>query len=99
MDNAEADESLRSFVEIAKVLDGTIIQIEGNINSRNGVEGGQELSESRAKTVANYFIANGIDAGRIITVGNDNRKMLVDPDAPGCEINRRTDVFFKVIEE
>lgn len=99
MDNAEADESLRSFVEIAKVLDGTIIQIEGNINSRNGVEGGQELSESRAKTVANYFIANGIDAGRIITVGNDNRKMLVDPDAPNCEINRRTDVFFKVIEE
>ena len=99
MDNAEADESLKSFVEIAKILDGTIIQIEGNINSRNGVPGGQELSESRAKTVANYFIANGIDANRIITVGNDNRKMMVDPDAPNCEINRRTDVFFKTIEQ
>lgn len=98
MNAAEADSELKEFVEIAKTLDGAIIQIEGNINSRNGVSGGQELSEQRAKTVAKYLIANGIDANRIITVGNDNKKPIVDPDAPDCEKNRRTDVFFKVLE-
>lgn len=98
MDAAEADKELQEFIGIAKTLDGAIIQIEGNINSRNGVPGGQELSEQRAKTVAKYLIANGIDANRIITIGNDNKKPLVDPDAPDCEKNRRTDIFFKVLE-
>lgn len=98
MDQAEAEAELSEFVEIAKILDGAIIKVEGNINSRNGVEYGQELSEGRAKTVAQYLIANGIDGSRIVTVGNDNRKPLVDPDAPNCELNRRTDISFISIE-
>lgn len=94
MDQAEAEAELREFVEIATILDGAIIKVEGNINSRNGVEYGQELSEGRAETVAQYLIANGIEASRIVTVGNDNRKPLVDPDDPNCEVNRRTDISF-----
>lgn len=98
MDTAEAEAELSEFVEIAKILDGAIIKVEGNINSRNGVDYGQELSEGRAKTVAQYLIANGIDGSRIVTVGNDNRKPLVDPDDPNCEVNRRTDISFISIE-
>lgn len=98
LDTAEADATLKEFVDIAKTLDGTIIQIEGNINAVNASEGGVKLSEERAKTVKNYFVANGIDANRIIVVGNGNTKMLTDPNGPNTEMNRRTDVFFKTIE-
>lgn len=90
--------TVKEFVDIAKTLDGTIIQIEGNINAMNASEGGVKLSEERAKTVKNYFVANGIDSNRIIVVGNGNSKMLTDPNGPNAEMNRRTDVFFKTIE-
>lgn len=98
LDNAEADAVLSEFVDMAKTLDGTIIQIEGNINASTNTEGGMQLSEERAKTVKNYFVANGIDVNRIIVVGNGNTKMLADPNGPDAEMNRRTDVFFKTIE-
>ena len=98
VDNAEAAEILNNFVEIAKTLDGTIIQIEGNINSKNATEAGIKLSEERAKTVKNYFVANGIDPNRIIVIGNGNSKMVADPNGEDAYMNRRTDVFFKTIE-
>ena len=98
LDTAEADATLKEFVSMAKTLDGTIIQIEGNINTVNASEAGVKLSEERAKTVKNYFVANGIDANRIIVVGNGNSKMLVDPNGANTELNRRTDIFFKTIE-
>lgn len=98
VDPAEADAILKEFVEIAKTLDGTIIQIEGNINAVNASEGGIRLSEERAKAVMNYFVANGIDPNRIIVIGNGNSKMLVDPNSADAIHNRRTDVFFKTIE-
>lgn len=98
VDTAEADAILKEFVEIAKTLDGTIIQIEGNINSDVNTEAGQKLSEERAKTVKNYFVANGIDANRIIVVGNGNTKMVAGTTGADAVKNRRTDVFFKTIE-
>lgn len=98
LDNAEADAALREFIDMANTLDGTIIQIEGNINAATNTEAGQLLSEERAKTVKNYFVANGIDTNRIIVVGNGNSKMLADPNGADAELNRRTDIFFKTIE-
>lgn len=98
MDNAEADAVLREFVDIAKTLNGTIIQIEGNINSNVTNEVGMMLSLERAKTVKNYLIANGIDADRIIVVGNGNTKMIVPTNSEDSYLNRRTDIFFKTIE-
>lgn len=97
MNNAEAAAILDEFVEMAKVLDGTMIQIEGNLNFDGPIYSGDALSTSRAKTVMNYFIANGIDANRIIVVGNGNSKMLVDPSSGNTQSNRRTDIFFKTI--
>ena len=98
LDNAEANAALKEFVDMAKTLDGTIIQLEGNINSAVNTDAGMKLSEERAKTIKNYFVANGIDANRIIVVGNGNTKMVADPNGPDAEKNRRTDIFFKTIE-
>jgi len=98
-DNTEAATILDEFVEMAKVLDGTIIQIEGNVNYNGHIYSNDSLSTSRAKTVMKYFVANGIDANRIIVVGNGNSKMLVDPAGSTKEtmLNRRTDIFFKTV--
>lgn len=99
MDNAEAATMLNEFVEIAKVLDGTIIQIEGNLNSASSTYSGDALSTGRAKTVMNYFVACGIDPNRIVVIGNGNSKMLADPNGNTEEtmVNRRTDIFFKTV--
>ena len=42
-------------------------------------------------------LANGIDANRIIVVGNGNSKMIADPNGGDTQQNRRTDIFFKTI--
>lgn len=99
LDQDTAYSIMDEFIECANTLDGAILQIEGNINSRNDTEGGVALSLERANAVAKYFIACGIDPNRIITVGNGNHKMLVDPGAEDASPNRRTDVEFKIIEE
>lgn len=67
--------------------------------ARNYSDSGQALSAERAKAVAKYFIACGIDPNRLITVGNGNTKMVADPGSADAYLNRRTDVFFKIIEE
>ena len=95
----EAYAIMDEFVSIANTLDGAIIQVEGNINARNYSDSGQALSAERAKAVAKYFIACGIDPNRLITVGNGNTKMVADPGSADAYLNRRTDVFFKIIEE
>lgn len=94
----EAYATMDEFVSIANTLDGAIIQVEGNINEKNYTESGQALSAERAKAVAKYFVACGIDPNRIITVGNGNKKMVADPSSADAYLNRRTDVFFKIIE-
>lgn len=101
LDSAEATAKLDEFIEIAKALNGTIIQIEGNIASTTEAsEAGQKLSENRAKTVAKYFQANGIDPNRIIIVGNGSSKPIGDNNTEeGKTLNRRTDVFFKTVEQ
>ena len=60
----------------------------------------KQLSESRANAVKQYFVLNGIDANRIIVVGNGSSKPLYDNDTEEHRaLNRRTDISFKVIEQ
>lgn len=100
-DNNETAKELNKFVEIAKIMDGAIIQIEGNVNA---VSGGDEavskkLSEQRAKTVATYLQQQGIDPTRFVIVGNGTSKQIGDNNTEeGKSLNRRTDVYFKVVE-
>lgn len=90
-------DELDEFVKVAKVLDGVYIQIEGNAAQRaEGVSDDEiiEFSESRAQSVANYFISQGISSDRIIIVGNGDMKPLNAEDLAAPE-NRRTEVYFK----
>ena len=99
VDSSEATAKLDEFIEIAKVLDGAIIQIEGNIATDTNSESGMVLSKQRAETVKQYFILNGISADRIITIGNGSTKPVAPNDCEAnMKLNRRTDISFKCIE-
>lgn len=102
-DSASAAEELNRFIEIAKVLDGAIIEIAGNTdpnpNSDPLDEYNKKLSMQRAETVKNYFIINGISADRIVVIGNGSSNPVVENDTEEHRaLNRRTDVSFKIIE-
>lgn len=102
-DAAEATESLNEFISIAKVLDGTIIEIAGNTDPNPDSDpediANKLLSQQRAETVKQYFVLNGISADRIISVGNGSSNPIVDNDTEEHRaMNRRTDVSFKCIE-
>lgn len=101
--SAEATEKLDEFIEIAKVLDGTIIEIAGNTDPNPKTDpkdtANKLLSQQRAETVKQYFILNGISADRIIAVGNGSSNPIVKNDTEEHRaMNRRTDVSFKCVE-
>lgn len=103
-DPAAASQALDEFIEIAKVLDGAIIEIAGNTdpNPTSDPEDtyNKKLSEQRAETVKKYFVMNGIDANRIVTVGNGSSNPVAPNDTEENKaLNRRTDVSFKIIEQ
>lgn len=100
VDPAAAAAELDRFIEMAKILDGAIIEIAGNTNPVGAAtQGAYLLSEQRAEAVKNYFVMNGIDPRRIIVVGNGPDFPIGDPNTEdGARANRRTDVSFKVIE-
>lgn len=101
VDANEASKVLEEFVGIAKILNGSVIQIEGNI-ADTGVgdsEAGKKLSYQRAKTVSEFLKHNGVDPTRFVIVGNGISKQTGDnKTSKGMEENRRTDIFFKVVE-
>lgn len=101
LDAEQASKVLDEFVGIAKILDGSIIQIEGNIND-TGIgesEAGKKLSYQRAKTVSEYLKLNGVDPSRFVIVGNGISKQIGDNKTEaGKQQNRRTDIFFKLVE-
>lgn len=102
-DSTEATKVLDEFISIAKVLDGTIIEIAGNTDPNPNTDpedtANKMLSQQRAEAVKQYFILNGISANRIVAVGNGSSNPVVENDTEEHRaMNRRTDVSFKCVE-
>ena len=100
---ADATAKLDEFIKTAKILDGTIIEIAGNTDPNPNTDpqdtANKLLSEQRAETVKKYFVMQGIDVNRIITVGNGSSNPMYPNDTDEHRaLNRRTDVSFKIIE-
>lgn len=95
----ESYSALNEFIKTASILDGTIIQIEGNTDSTGDAAYNTALSEKRARSVAMYLQAQGLDSSRFIVVGNGPSNPIADNNTPeGQAANRRTDVYFKVVK-
>lgn len=101
-DQATAAAELNEFVDIAKTLNGTIIVINGNINTASATEFGKNLSVNRAQAVANYLATQGIDTNRMIITGAGNAKYLADQAAgtlnSDASVYQSTDISFLRIE-
>ncbi|MCC6335044.1 MAG: OmpA family protein [Myxococcales bacterium] len=74
------------------------VRVEGHTDNRGKKEANQKLSEDRARAVADYLIAQGIEAARIESVGyGDSKPIAPNLTARGRELNRR--VEFIVLEK
>ena len=83
-------------IEVANILNGTYIQIEGNTAKVEGNDG-VEFSKKRALSVAKFLNRLGVSSDRFIIVGNGDKKPIADNSTEeGRQQNRRTEVFFKV---
>ncbi len=72
-------------------------QIEGHTDSIGPENYNLLLSESRAKSVYDYLVMQGIDKNRLSFVGYGEQEPVASNDTPhGRELNRRTE--FKILE-
>lgn len=94
----ESKETLKKFIERAKMANNLYIVVEGNCSKRKDERIPDsdviEFTEKRAQAVKDFFVENGIESERILIVGNGDSK-LRDTENPNSAENRRTDIYFK----
>ncbi len=91
-------DNLRSVVEMMKKHDGMTVQVVSYTDAIGNAGFNQELSERRAKRIADYMSSQGVRAKRISVVGYGEKYSNDCPDGVDCptEIhnkNRRTDIL------
>jgi outer membrane protein OmpA-like peptidoglycan-associated protein/ABC-type amino acid transport substrate-binding protein len=95
----QAYKSLSEFVKIAKVLNNTIVQVEGNTDSQGPADYNKELSLKRAKAISTYLRFQEIDPSRFVVIGNGEDNPIASNDTKqGRAKNRRTEVLFKTVK-
>ena len=94
----EAELMPRSFVELKKLLkimrDNPSLAIEvcGHTDSTGNSDYNHELSEKRAKAVADYLLSNGITKGRTYYRGcGSAQPIATNSTAQGRQLNRRVE--------
>jgi len=98
-ESAELSDSTKALMSVAIAIltrDPTLgIIIEGHTDSAGEASFNQLLSERRAQAAADFMIAAGIDAGRLLTVGYGEDRPIADNDTPeGKAQNRRVGFEF-----
>jgi outer membrane protein OmpA-like peptidoglycan-associated protein len=74
------------------------IEISGHTDNVGSNLYNQQLSEDRAKSVVEYLIDNGIDAGRLTYAGyGEEQPIATNETEEGRQMNRRTE--FKVLSK
>lgn len=87
-----------SFSLLQQVVDAVVtnnvkrIRVEGHTDNKGDKVANQKLSEDRARSVADFLIAQGIDKSRLESVGyGDTRPVAPNLTARGRELNRRVE--------
>lgn len=97
--SAELSDATKSLMSVAIAIltrDPTLgISIEGHTDSVGSAALNQDLSERRALAAADFMVAAGIDAGRIVTIGYGEDRPIADNEtAEGRAQNRRVGFEF-----
>ena len=94
----ESEKELDKLVEFMKDNAAIKIELSSHTDSRGSGSYNQNLSQRRAESAAEYIIANGISASRIVPVGYGENKLLnkckngVKCSSEEHQLNRRTEI-------
>lgn len=90
---SDSKASLDDALKILMRHTGLKVEIAGHTDSTGAEAYNQKLSESRAKSVRDYLVANGVDAGRLTIKGYGESQPLVDNSTKaGRAENRRVEM-------
>ncbi len=90
---AETKQNLTELSETLKKYEDTNILIEGHTDNTGSDRYNQGLSEQRASSVSAFLSAQGVDAGRVTTMGYGESQPVAENDsAEGRSQNRRVEV-------
>ncbi len=90
---ARSYKSLKDVAQIMKDNPTYKIDVDGHTDNTGGAELNQKLSESRANSVKQYLIENGIDESRIVATGYGEDKPIADnKTSAGRAKNRRVEM-------
>lgn len=84
---------LNSVSKVVKEYPKTRIEISGYTDSTGSTEYNQSLSQKRANSVAQYLIAQGVDARRVVAQGfGETHPIASNATAAGRQENRRVEL-------
>ncbi len=84
---------LQSIVAILKEYPTSNFSLEGHTDSDGATAANQTLSENRAAAVKTYLVENGIDSGRLSSVGfGESKPIATNKTKAGKAQNRRVEV-------
>jgi outer membrane protein OmpA-like peptidoglycan-associated protein len=89
----DAHRALTDVSQVIKSYANRPVRVEGHTDSVASDEYNQGLSERRAKSVADWLAANGVERGRLAVAGFGEKKPVATNDtAAGRQQNRRVEV-------
>lgn len=89
----DAHRALTDVAQVIQAYTNRPARIEGHTDSVASDEYNQSLSERRAKSVADWLGAHGVERGRLVTAGHGEGKPVAANDtAAGRQLNRRVEV-------
>jgi outer membrane protein OmpA-like peptidoglycan-associated protein len=95
---ADSNSLLQQVVDVVVKNGIKRMRVEGHTDNRGVKEANQALSDERARAVADYLIAQGVEKSRVEAVGyGDSKPIAPNLTARGRELNRR--VEFIVLEK
>jgi outer membrane protein OmpA-like peptidoglycan-associated protein len=88
--------SLAKIAGILLVFKTSNIIVEGHTDNQGSAEYNQKLSEKRAENVMSFLIEQGVDSGRLTSVGYGFTKPIADNETKeGRQKNRRVDLIIQ----
>lgn len=88
--------ALRTVAEILQRCPGLVLEVGGHTDSDGGTAANQRLSEARARSVANYLVAQGIEADRLVSRGYGETQPMV-PNTTAANKGRNRRIEFSVV--
>ena len=94
--NSASEAALNDAAAVMNEFPKTAIISQGHTDSTGSEAHNQELSERRARSVANYLVSHGVDHVRTTSMGYGEAHPVASNDnANGRSLNRRVDLLLK----